>query len=161
MQEKHSLFYRLSRHTAVLFNGRRRCSCCIGKSKRKQKTNKLNVMQCKKCPFSITFQEYLELYLCGKSNKDHLPFSPDSSGLMDATLICWEVEVVLLLIKIECSSIFGLATVVFVRFFVCSGDDLCVPWAHVVFALQISQFLANDSWCCGLQNTQKEKQQNN
>lgn len=75
---------------------------------------------------------------------------------MGATLICWEEEL-LLLIKIECSSIFELATVDFARFFVCSGDDLCVPCAHVVFALQISQFFANDSWCCGLQKPNESK----
>lgn len=84
-----------------------------------------------------------------------LPFSPESSDFDEDRVIWWEVELLLLII-IESSSTRGLlvttVAVLFVRFFVwCDDADLsAAPWARTVFALQISQFFANDSWCCGL-----------
>lgn len=77
----------------------------------------------------------------------HLPLCVGSIEF-DVDSVIW-LSVELLLIKMESSFTCGVV-IVFVRFFVWCDADLNVPWARVVFALQISQFFANDSWCCGL-----------
>lgn len=86
--------------------------------------------------------------------KSSSPLSSESSDFEEDSVIWRDVE--LLLIKTVSSSTCEFETD-FVRFFACGDADLYVPWTRAARALQMSQFFANDSWCCGLFPCKDEK----
>lgn len=91
-------------------------------------------------------------YLFTVCRVTQLCFATDADELDEVSVFWLRVE--LLLVRTEFPFTCRAATI-FVECFVWCDADMLAPWTRVVFALQMSQFFANESWCCGL-NTNDE-----